>query len=505
MRPGTPLLLVTVGTDHHPFDRLVRWASAWLDGHPGRLRCLMQTGTSAPPAGGVRGTPGVPPRIGRDRVAGLPRVRRPPGGHGLGGRGRLPRRSRDHPGARHRGAVPIVVPRQHRLGEHVDDHQVAFSRRLAADGGGIHLAETETGLHRLLDRVAADRPPSGPGPRTGPPPAPCASSSAWSTGWSASGRSRGRRPREHGPVHRRARAQRQHPARPDAGPPGGRLVGGGAGPPLGARPAAEQPLRLRRALRRLRLLGQGRSRRLRRLGHPGRRRGPGPQALGRPQPLCAPDGRARPVARLPGPHGHYLELLERLYAAVHEVSGKPLVVDASKHASSAFLVRRLHGIDLRLVHLVRDSRGVAFSWTKLMRRAEVVEGDDLMATDTPLRMSGRYLGYNLLFHLVRRLGVPTLRLRYESLVRDPVPELTRVLGHAGRPRPPASSASSARAGSSSPPAMPWPATRCASQWPGPAPGRRGVAGPAPPPPPPGHLGLDLAAAAGLRLPARGRP
>ncbi|HEU4900090.1 MAG TPA: sulfotransferase [Actinomycetota bacterium] len=130
---------------------------------------------------------------------------------------------------------------------------------------------------------------------------------------------------------------------------------------------------------------------------------------------------------------HYLELLERLYAAVHEVSGKPLVVDASKHASSAFLVRRLHGIDLRLVHLVRDSRGVAFSWTKLMRRAEVVEGDDLMATDTPLRMSGRYLGYNLLFHLVRRLGVPTLQLRYESLVRDPVPELTRVLGHAGRP------------------------------------------------------------------------
>ena len=128
----------------------------------------------------------------------------------------------------------------------------------------------------------------------------------------------------------------------------------------------------------------------------------------------------------------YLALLERLYAAVGEVSGRPLVVDASKHASAAFLVRRMRGVDLRLVHLVRDSRGVAFSWTKRMRRAEVVSGDALMATDTPLRMSARYLGYNLLFHLLRRLGVPTLRLRYESLVRDPVPELTRVLGHAGR-------------------------------------------------------------------------
>jgi hypothetical protein len=129
----------------------------------------------------------------------------------------------------------------------------------------------------------------------------------------------------------------------------------------------------------------------------------------------------------------YLALLEPLYTAVREVSGRPLVVDASKHASHAFLVRRMRGVDLRLVHLVRDSRGVAFSWTKRMRRAEVVEGDDLMAIDTPLRMSARYLGYNLLFHLLRRLGVPTLRLRYESLVRDPVPELTGVLDHAGRP------------------------------------------------------------------------
>jgi UDP-N-acetylglucosamine transferase subunit ALG13 len=70
-------------------------------------------------------------------------------------------------GARHTGAVPIVVPRQHRLGEHVDDHQVAFSRRLAADGDEIHLAETEADLHRLLDRVAAEPAAfrAGPGDR----------------------------------------------------------------------------------------------------------------------------------------------------------------------------------------------------------------------------------------------------------------------------------------------------------------------------------------------------
>lgn len=137
----------------------------------------------------------------------------------------------------------------------------------------------------------------------------------------------------------------------------------------------------------------------------------------------------------------YLDLLDRLYRAVRQVAGTtsggarggPLLVDASKHASHAFLLWRMPGLDLRLVHLVRDSRGVAFSWGKLMRRVEVVDAEALMATDTPLRMSARYLAYNSLFHLLRGLGVPTLLLHYESLVRRPAAELHRVLGHADRP------------------------------------------------------------------------
>jgi UDP-N-acetylglucosamine transferase subunit ALG13 len=142
--PGEgPLLLVTVGTDHHPFDRLVGWAGAWLATNPGRLRCLMQTGTSAPPAGPVAWQA----YLGYDALQAAMASAAAVVCHG--GPGTIL-------GARHRGAVPIVVPRRHRLGEHVDDHQVAFARRLAATGGEVHLAETETELHRLLDRVVAE-------------------------------------------------------------------------------------------------------------------------------------------------------------------------------------------------------------------------------------------------------------------------------------------------------------------------------------------------------------
>jgi UDP-N-acetylglucosamine transferase subunit ALG13 len=142
-RTPPPLLLVTVGTDHHPFDRLVRWADGWLATNPGSLRCLMQTGTSAPPTGQASWQAYLEFDALQAAMAGAAAV------VCHGGPGTIL-------GARHMGAVPIVVPRQHRLGEHVDDHQVAFSRRLAAEGGGIHLAETEAELHRLLDRVAGE-------------------------------------------------------------------------------------------------------------------------------------------------------------------------------------------------------------------------------------------------------------------------------------------------------------------------------------------------------------
>jgi UDP-N-acetylglucosamine transferase subunit ALG13 len=141
--PGRPLLLVTVGTDHHPFDRLVRWVDAWLAAGPRGLGCLVQTGTSAPPSGPAAWQAYLEFDALQAAMAEAAAV------VCHGGPGTIL-------GARHLGAVPIVVPRQSRLGEHVDDHQVAFARRLAAAGGGIHLAETEAELHRLLDRVAAE-------------------------------------------------------------------------------------------------------------------------------------------------------------------------------------------------------------------------------------------------------------------------------------------------------------------------------------------------------------
>lgn len=123
--------------------------------------------------------------------------------------------------------------------------------------------------------------------------------------------------------------------------------------------------------------------------------------------------------------GRYTEVLGSLYRAIQVVSGASVLVDSGKHVTSAFLLRHLPDIDLRIVHLVRDSRGVAHSWTKVMRRSGV--GDSAyMARWQPTQTALRYLLYNSLLHGLQLAGRPQLLVRYEDLIAGPQRELAKV-------------------------------------------------------------------------------
>ncbi|HET6214816.1 MAG TPA: sulfotransferase, partial [Micromonosporaceae bacterium] len=77
--------------------------------------------------------------------------------------------------------------------------------------------------------------------------------------------------------------------------------------------------------------------------------------------------------RLAGPArrelvAEYAGYYARVYNAAAQVAGASVVVDSSKHAALAYCLAGTPDLDLRVLHVVRDARGVAYSWTKRVPR-----------------------------------------------------------------------------------------------------------------------------------------
>lgn len=137
-----PLVFVTAGTDHHRFDRLMDWTERWLASRDGDVDCVVQHGSSRAPVG-ARTADLLPHSEVLELMATATAVVT------QGGPGSIM-------DCREAGRIPIVVPRRSSLGEHVDDHQVAFTGRLARDGY-LFLAENEDEFRVRLN-AAVDRP-----------------------------------------------------------------------------------------------------------------------------------------------------------------------------------------------------------------------------------------------------------------------------------------------------------------------------------------------------------
>ncbi len=127
----------------------------------------------------------------------------------------------------------------------------------------------------------------------------------------------------------------------------------------------------------------------------------------------------------------YLDVHQRLYESVAKVSGAEIVVDASKSTAQLFALRRIPGLDLRVINLVRDSRGVANSWNKT-GIVKPQSGDGaLMGTYAPHRLAVLW-GFLQLECAMLRAGAPySARIRYEDLVARPRPTLERALREVG--------------------------------------------------------------------------
>lgn len=111
----------------------------------------------------------------------------------------------------------------------------------------------------------------------------------------------------------------------------------------------------------------------------------------------------------------YRRLLKSLYEAIAEASGADTVIDSSKVPSRALLLGGIPELDVQVVHIVRDIRGVAYSWTK-----ELIEPG--MDVEIPQYSSWRsvFMWYhrNLMIETLRS-RLPCVRVSYEDLASEP--------------------------------------------------------------------------------------
>lgn len=122
----------------------------------------------------------------------------------------------------------------------------------------------------------------------------------------------------------------------------------------------------------------------------------------------------------------YTDILRRLYAAIAEVSGARVVVDSSKRPSLAFVLRHVPGLRLTVAHVIRDPRGVAYSFSKHVELPPGAALGPQMPRTATWKVGRRWVTVNALISALWLTGVPGVRVRYEDLVREPVAELSRI-------------------------------------------------------------------------------
>ena len=409
-------MLVLVGTDHHRFDRLVDWVDRWASDSGADV--LVQHGTSRPPQVAT-GLPYLDWHKMQSEIAAADVV------VSHGGPATISE-------AREAGHMPIVVPRDPARDEHIDDHQQLFSRRLAASRL-VTVVEDEAGLRAALDAAAGGErvQPVDVGDeilattrrlgtlvdglisaRTLPAPTPDRPRIAFLGGFGRSGSTLLERMLNEVPgvsavgetVHLWQRGLRDDErcgcGEPFSRCPHWQAVGDAA---FGSwdQLDVDHVLELKAAVERTRHVPR----------------------------LAAPAVSAKQARAL----DEYCDLYRRLYRGVAAVTGDTVLVDASKHASLAYALRRAADLDLRVLHMVRDSRGVAYSWSKRVRRTEIADGEVYMPRYSPARAAVLWTANNTLFDLLGRLGTPVHRLRYEDLLAAPARVLGEVLAYLGLP------------------------------------------------------------------------
>jgi hypothetical protein len=129
--------------------------------------------------------------------------------------------------------------------------------------------------------------------------------------------------------------------------------------------------------------------------------------------------------------GAYQTLMSKLYRAILDVSGAETIIDSMKIPAHVYMLAHHAEVRLKVVHLIRDPRGVVYSNTKKVVRQGTDASRPYRVQRSPLKSASKWIWFNLAHRALAAMGTPTMRLRYEDLVRDPSGSVRTLAAFAG--------------------------------------------------------------------------
>ncbi|HEY7144528.1 MAG TPA: sulfotransferase [Streptosporangiaceae bacterium] len=115
----------------------------------------------------------------------------------------------------------------------------------------------------------------------------------------------------------------------------------------------------------------------------------------------------------------HASLMTGVYHAVAEQTGARVIVDTTKIPGEAALLPHLPGVTAYYVHLVRDPRAVAQSWSREKDYCYIMSAG---------RSTAYWHGFNLASRAItRRYPGQSMFLRYEEFIADPAATVGRLL------------------------------------------------------------------------------
>ena len=124
----------------------------------------------------------------------------------------------------------------------------------------------------------------------------------------------------------------------------------------------------------------------------------------------------------------YIARLRALYQSIQSINKAKVIVDGSKVHTQAFALSMMKDIELHMLHVVRDPRGVVYSWQK-KKRAVGAGNREYMDRFGAGRSSAKWNVRNVYVSLVaRQPAVQYHFLRYEDFIENPRAMIRQILG-----------------------------------------------------------------------------